>query len=269
MGRQSVDEALDQVFREFLAKGWVRLLPSSAMQVIGAAAILEAEGRPGSLEDAEPFGRPGDLATSIWDHDPGDPLLADEDFRSWLEEREALLARMAAHVGIPAPVCVGNLAELMCRLGLVQRDGIGPVSRWRVARPLPLPEDVVPLTNQERDAERRLRWLTQHDRDAQRLIRQFTDDRLTTLTTSLQRLARRLDVEVDGARAAVLTLVEAGDFTADRDVEHIAPHKVFNLTVDWPAFDAYRLTVRLAPVGQTEAVWRLRAIEPDSTIDND
>jgi hypothetical protein len=42
MGRQSVDEALDQVFREFLAKGWVRLLPSSAMQVIGAAAILEA-----------------------------------------------------------------------------------------------------------------------------------------------------------------------------------------------------------------------------------
>jgi hypothetical protein len=131
MGRQSVDEALDQVFREFLAKGWVRLLPSSAMQVIGAAAILEAEGRPGSLEDAEPFGRPGDLVTSIWDHDPGDPLLADEDFRSWLEEREALLARMAAHVGIPAPVCVGNLAELMCRLGLVQRDGIGPVSRWR------------------------------------------------------------------------------------------------------------------------------------------
>ena len=186
--------------------GWPRLLPPAALQVIGAVAILEAEDRPGSLEDAEPFGRPGDLAAPVWDHEVGDPRPADENF-SWLYKREALLARIAADRGMPAPACLAELAELMCRLGLVHRDGIGPASRWRVARPLPLPEDRVPLTTQERDAERRMRWLRQHDRDAQRLIQQFVDHRLDTLTTSLRRLARRLGVEVDGARAAVVTLL--------------------------------------------------------------
>jgi hypothetical protein len=138
----------------------------------------------------------------------------------------------------------------MCRLGLLHRLGDieAAATRWQVARPLPLPEERIPLSDAERDDEDRMRWQGLHYRHAQQLIGRFVAHDLDTMTTSLTQLARLLKVDINDAREAVLVLLgECGDFSADHDIERIEPHQVFNLTVDWERFNQERIGIARSP----------------------
>lgn len=236
---------------DFMGSGWVRHLPHCALFIFGAAATLEAESRTGSLEQVEAYARDGGLAAPAWfPLDLEGEGRADPDEVHHRQQHQAEVARTAAHVGLPPPQRQADVVELMCRLGLLHRHGDieAAATRWQVARPLPLPEERIPLSDAERDDEDRMRWQGLHYRHAQQLIGRFVAQDLDAMTTSLTQLARLLEVDIDDAREAVLVLLgECGDFSADHDIERIEPDQVFNLTVDWEWFNQERIGIALSP----------------------
>jgi hypothetical protein len=64
------------------------------------------------------------------------------------------------------------------------------------------------------------------------------------LRTSLQRLSRTLDIEVESAREGIASLLKVGDFTASIDIEPAAEHQMFELRVDRDRFYRSGSTVR-------------------------
>jgi hypothetical protein len=243
-------DLVGEALGDFMGSGWVRHLPHCALFIFGAAATLQAEGRTGSLEQVKAYGRDGGLAAPAWfplDLDAGGQ--ADPDEVRHRQAHQAEVARTAAHVSLPPPQRQADVVELMCRLGLLHRDGDieAVATRWQIARPLPLPEERIPLSDTDRADEDRMRWQSLHYRHAQQLIGRFVEQDLDEMTTSLTQLARLLDVDVDDAREAVLVLLgECGDFSADHDVERIQPHQAFALTVDWERFNQERISARIA-----------------------
>src|SRR6266498_3352740 len=112
--------------------------------------------------------------------------------------------------------------------------------------PLPLAEEVFPLTAEERAEEDRDRWQHMHYGTGQTIIRLFdpaADDRKDTLTTSLQRLARQLDLDPESVREGILILLDEGDFSINVDIAHAPQHKVFTLRVDWERFAHTRIGI--------------------------
>jgi hypothetical protein len=70
--------------------------------------------------------------------------------------------------------------------------------------------------------------------------------RLDVKRTSLQRLARELDVDVETARAGLTTLLRGRDFTANRDPERTREHEVFEIAVDWERSAQSRISFQFA-----------------------
>lgn len=236
---------------DFMESGWMRWLPHGALMIHMAvldASLRDVAGDLEALQDDERFRMvTRGLESAVWDEpedlDPDDP----ED----AEELEGHLARVERVDSIAADYGLGpvrtnwHLAQLMLRLGLLERvEDSGDVS-WRPVTPLPLPEERIKLTEAEREQEDRIRWHGLHERNAQNLIRQFVDGDITTLTTTLRRLAERLDVTAEDAREAVLSLIEEGDFSASQDVTRIAVDELFDFSVDWKEFGQRRLSIRL------------------------
>jgi hypothetical protein len=71
-------------------------------------------------------------------------------------------------------------------------------------------------------------------------------DRLEVKRTSLQGLARELDVDVETARAGLATLLRAADFTADCDPEQTQDDEDFEITAGWETFARTRIAIGLA-----------------------
>ncbi|MDX6238455.1 MAG: hypothetical protein QOG10_3270 [Kribbellaceae bacterium] len=67
------------------------------------------------------------------------------------------------------------------------------------------------------------------------------------MQTSLHRLSRMLDVDVESAREGVVNLLLDCDFTASIDITHAAEHQVFELQADWDQFHRSRITIHRAP----------------------
>lgn len=240
------DEVIGEALHDVLESGWMRMLPDSAIDIFGAAATLGAEDRAGELEDGLPA-RWGEkrLEAPAWSPLSPDDLEDPETIRL-RKKHETVVARAAAHVGVSPPLTMAELAELMRRLGLIRREGVGLSAHWQISRPLPLPEECFPLTDEERSHEDRIRWQELHYRNAQTLIRHFVDAEITTMSTSLKNVGERLETTPQGAREAVLVLLDEGDFLADVDVARVSESEIFELTVDWDKFEQTRIGVRLA-----------------------
>jgi hypothetical protein len=56
----------------------------------------------------------------------------------------------------------------------------------------------------------------------------------------------RLETTSQGAREAVLVLLDEGDFQADVDVARVRESDIFELTVDGDKFEQTRIGLRLA-----------------------
>jgi Family of unknown function (DUF6042) len=140
-----------------------------------------------------------------------------------------------------------DILNLMVAAGVLHRVVEDGAVRFRPAWPLPIAEDVFPVTAEERDEEDAFRWHALHEGTAQDIIRLFKPDaadRRDNLTTSLERLGRILELDPDSVREGILVLLDEGDFTASLDIARAPRHKVFILRVDWERFAADRISIR-------------------------
>ncbi len=261
--------------------GWFRWLPWAAIDVdsllhacpgeprneaVQALALLHA--RRGGLEISA-----GDDADASVDHqtlsaapawyDPTDDIdLATVDDptevaadRADLADRVARYDAMLAKAGLDPARTVDDVIGLMIGFGLITAEGDD--QRLTLASDPPLPTEVLPLTDEEKQREDRLRWQSRFGRLSQRVLGLFLAEEgglaQTRITTTVDRMAGTLDVDPDSVRQAILVLIDEGDFSAERqgaavDVERLAGHQRFDLLVDPEKFagrDSYRLNARI------------------------
>ncbi len=259
---------LEQVYTR---GGWMRYLPPAAVNVV--RALLD---EPQTVEQIDANLRASEFTAAGWQSEAWEPLhpwtdeelaaqRADPDFGDETDdadaatvnaeeaaEREARIAEVdgySRHLGVAPVRTLADVLELMVACRILTRTGDGGGTVVDFAFDAPLPAEVLPLSAEEREKEDRLRWRSAYEPVAGSIIGLFDpdlEDRPDRLRTSLQRLARQLDVDAETARAAALLLLEDEDFTANRELERIAEHQVFELTVDWERFDRERMSLRLA-----------------------
>lgn len=251
---ETLDEETFAFDPDFLVLGWARWLPPTALFAYMAVMFLHLHDVPGDLDDQPPgstFRRlldsVGGLDGPAWDEEdrPGeggreDPARAEAARRRI--ERTSRIARRAGMAGVETN---RDLFELMRRLGIVERIEEAGQVRWLTPSPLPLPEERIPMSRQERIREDRLRWGELHYRPARRIVDCFVALGLTAAATSLERLAQLLEADVEAIREAVLVLLEDRAFRASADVERLTGGEPFELWVDRELLDEDRLADRL------------------------
>jgi len=169
-----------------------------------------------------------------------------------IEDREQELARSDAYgaaLGLGPVRTMGELLEYLVACGMLleqQHDGNGVT--YDLNPDVPLPSEVLPLSDADRANEDALRWQDVHESTAQSIIALFDPDdvdRPDRKVTSLQRLARELDSDIESVRAGVLNLLKEGDFSATIELDEATPHQVFELVIDWECFAENRISLRV------------------------
>ena len=266
--------------------GWFRWLPSSAILVedflhrfpgqtrndVLGALRLRAEHQRGFIpdpeQDIEAF-MAGLPPTPAWEAPAevnGD--LADEDAREEREHHERRLAEydeLTSQLGLEPVRTDEDLLELMLRLGVLEeRRADGAQTKLWLAEHPPLPTEVLPFTDEQRQEEDRVRWHSRYGQLSQRVLRLFVDGGTAelgrrVLASSLDRLAAAIHADPEDVRQAVLVLVDEGDFTTVRegrlvDVERLHTHQRFDLVVDPDRFYQSREFIQLTrPVIRPDA----------------
>ena len=240
--------------RVFLHDGWSRILPVRAIEVL---PWLDEPRTRDELDDILRARLTTDglgLAATAWEPltewtqraldrlgeeygqepTPVEHALAEDQQRH--DAQVADMARYSEALGVAPVRTMGDLLTFMLAAGVVVVVDDAGVERLTINPAAPLPGEVLPLSDETREREDRIRWEGLHERTAQLIIRQFRpddEDRLTVVTTSMQRLGRQLGVDIEGARAGLAVLLETGDFTASGEPETVAEHAVFEIRVDW------------------------------------
>jgi hypothetical protein len=131
---ESADLPIGEAIQDYLRTGWSRVLPPGAIVLLGAVAELEAQQQIGGFDAKQPLAM--QAASPAWEP-LTDEDLADEARMAARSKHEAVSSSVAAGVGFPPPVTQGDVADLMVRLGLIERIRDGASVRWKVVRPLP------------------------------------------------------------------------------------------------------------------------------------
>jgi hypothetical protein len=231
--------------------GWLRWSPDCAGDLL--RRVLRA-GRPrAESEVLAEMDRQADRAPgaeqSAWEEpelyrDPyGTPLY--DLYQEVMEDfyrRRARVNELAGALGLPPVQTAADTADYLVAAGILCRVGKDDTVLLIPVWPVPLPEERLPLTAEERRAEATQRWTDLHERTADRIIELFApdDERLPALRTSVDLLARQLDIEPEDVRQALLVLLAADDFSADADIARLGDDGDFVLTVDWDIHDRTR-----------------------------
>jgi hypothetical protein len=134
---ESADLTIGEAIEDYVRTGWSRMLPPGAVVLLGAVAQLEAQQGIGELDAAQPLAMQATgLAGPAWEP-LSDEDLADEARMAVRRKHEEVSSCIAAEVGVPPPRTQADVADLMVRLGLIERIGEGASVRWKVVRPLP------------------------------------------------------------------------------------------------------------------------------------
>lgn len=211
---------------DLVTTGWIRILPEPAYQALTSLQALRRRPEAGELEELVargllrlgagcgldvPFVAVGRLERS-------------DDDAQWAARWERF-GEHAADAG-RAMVTPRDAVELMRAIGLVERVVRGGDVFWRSAAPVPLAEDVLALSAEEREREARLRWMLAFA-DAERRATRWLGERRAggvPAFTTLARLAARLGLDVDDARFGLAHAIEAaGDVACVPDPERAAP----------------------------------------------
>ncbi|GAA1408532.1 DUF6042 family protein [Catellatospora coxensis] len=252
--------------RAFMGGGWNRFLPGRAVLITSFLAhqpmtrddlhdlLREREQMPEGMADSvwEPLDpytdeELADLAKD-WGREPETAAQANAEDQQRRAEDIADMASYATALGLAPVETMDDLLAFMVAVRLVVAEDDGGQVRYDLNADAPLPEEVLPLTAERIAREGKIRWLQMYEPTAQDIIRQFRPDdadRPVALTTSLQKLSRRLGVDVETARAGVGVLMFEGDFTTSRDPETVPEHAVFEIRVDWQRFAKQRFGLRM------------------------
>ena len=139
----------------------------------------------------------------------------------------------------------------MAAIGLLVRDTSGGQVHWRPPAQVPLAEDVLPFTDDQRKAEARLRWRDAFGPAANAVTRwlveqRVPDEKVLTAATTISDIATELDLDLDDARHGFACAIsEAHDMWATPDPENALLTDEIRVTVDWQRFDAERISVQL------------------------
>jgi len=263
----------------YVRGGWMRQLPATAIGIFGP--LLDGPKTVNEVEDelrlsqetAEGWHSAAWESLRQWTDEELVRLRADSPFGPADDEddqdAEAVVANDAARrakhlaamdhysqvLGCQPVRTVGDLLDFVVACGLLTRVGAGGTALLDLTAAALLPGEALPLPASEQAAEDEMRWQRAHEEHAQAIIRLFDPhavDRIERVRTTLQRLARRLDLDVESVRAGALILIGEGDFTATRDLERTLEHQVFDLVVDWDAFANKRITIRHAQLEQPD-----------------
>lgn len=177
------------------------------------------------------------------------------EFRSDAEAQQACTESIFQEAGIPMPTTLRELADVMIRLGIASHSPEG----WSMPERLPLPEESLPLPA-ELDAKLRdLRRQQAAEPFEQDLIRYLTENQgyPDQLSTSLERLAKVVDLKIEDVRTGLAMLVEVGDVhlyrgesKAEIAVQDLADHARFSLVPDWDHFNEHRMTIVRSHLGE-------------------
>lgn len=151
--------------------------------------------------------------------------------------------RLSAMLGVPPLRSLDQVLHFMLAANLlIERDDgsiwIDPLA--------PLPEEVLDLADSEQQLQAHLRWRTLFDPLGDRIIGLFEPDALNPavlLMTSLQQLGNELEADPESVRAAILGLLEDGDFSSDADIARTSTNTAFELRVDWDRFNRSRIQI--------------------------
>ncbi|MDQ3150450.1 MAG: DUF6042 family protein [Actinomycetota bacterium] len=247
----------------YFGRGWARYIPAGAILILGALANhgplnrvelgdwMRAARRQGENGWDAPAWDPVKVWTddewqrvranevdSPFGFDPDEPADAAGVNAEEIERREEELARSDAYsagLGLGPVRTMGELLQYLIACGVLAEQRDGEKVMYDLNPDVALPSEVLPLSNEDRATEDTLRWRDVHEATAQSIITLFDpdgDDPPEWKRTSLQRLARELDSDVESVRAGVLNLLNEGDFNTTINVEQAAPHQVFELVVD-------------------------------------
>jgi Family of unknown function (DUF6042) len=186
------------------------------------------------------FGHPGE--------EPEDPDTANADELARFQKDVARVNGWAAAYGLPPVMTCRDTLNLFLVAGVLHKVVEDGAVRFRPAWPFPRVEEVFSLTPEEQAHEDEIRWRHLHEGTAQDIINLFDpngEHPRDSLTTSLERLGRKLDLDPESIRDGILGLLDEGDFSCNIDITTALAHRVFTLTVDWEEFAATRINLRI------------------------
>lgn len=254
--------------------GWFRWLPSAAIDVDGllhacpgeprdeaaqALALLHARRGGLALDEGDDSAALADLQklsatlppAPAWPDPTADIDLATSDpaevqaEQAEHDERVAQYDAMLAKAGLEPARTVDDVIGLMIRFGLV--TAVGDDQQLALAADPPLPTEVLPLSDDEKQHEDSVRWHSRFGRLAQRVLQLFLAEEgglaRIRITTTIDRIAGEVDADPNSVRQAILVLIDEGDFFAERQgvaaqVERLVGHQRFDLCVDPERFAA-------------------------------
>lgn len=271
------------VVQDWWTAGWQDLVPEQGLflhMVVATATARNIDGGLAGLLVAVAPDERGQARVAL-----SDPVLwvypgaggdVDEHDQAAAERRRETWRRALSAAGIPVPVTVAELADVLVTLGVFRRGPAGGsgagrygagvpaavgsgVERWRSPEVLPLASDVLPLPGRWVAAHDKAGRIVQAERSAQRLIRYLREDcdRPPLVVSTVAKLAQATDLPAVAVRRGLAALCADGDFKilpreddthkADEDPEELGGHTEFALTIDWRLFDMMRH--RVSPAG--------------------
>lgn len=258
MHRDSYQSFNDAAFRarwtRFLPHAWVILLFE-----VGNAPLTRSELEQVLLHHHSPNG----FAGAVWDplkewtddelsrmrdefgdDEGGTATEINAHDRRVREERLEELRRYARHLDVAEVSTLGDLLTFCIAAGIIEEGNDGKLS---LASVVPLPQDVLPLTEDERAAEDAARWSAMYEPAAQKIIALFHPTALARadrLTTSVAELAAEVSEPTETIREALQVLEQDGDFAIEPDVRRAGDDETVTVTVDWEEFSASRISIQ-------------------------
>ena len=253
---------LDRLMR-FMDLGWVRHLPPAVALVLEGIddmpravidELVEAE-RGESVWEQEPGAdEPRDLEFDLKVAATVHPQVTDREQLALLaaqDRAEAIahqrscqerFARVCSTLGVAEPTKMEDAYPFLLALGVIEEYRIGSVAWVRSLATELDPIDVLRLDQHSAAEERACRGEMRFLPIAAALAAQFQalGGAQARMTTSLQRLSRRIRVPVEQLRLCLTGGLDAGILTCDQDLDALTEHRIFELRIATSRSDAVK-----------------------------
>jgi hypothetical protein len=193
---------------DLVGTGWIRILPEPAYRAVTSLQALRREPVLGDLDallDGGHLWIAGDGLDVPFE--PAGRLERADDDAQWVRRWERF-GEYAGQLALPMDT-PRDAIELLRVAGVVERVERSGAVCWRSVAPVPLAEDVLALSAEERAREARVRWLLAFEAAERRVSAWLAEQPGGSLTyTSLARLGARLALDVEDVRYGLAHAIE-------------------------------------------------------------